>query len=365
MLGRIREADTDPAHITHADFKAMPEIVGVKRYAPSHVVPTQEVLTITDIEMDPHGILMTAPGEKDHPDIITEYFRRVKEDNYFAADAVEAALPYCDRSLVPLDTVKFQGTDSGGVRTSLRAVGMSPAKAAEEAKAKSMIGQRKAFDIFRDGVVATFLQDTLTLKEKYVDPEGIFKVPVVEKKETWLTLMVDDNEEQKKQIVSLKREVRKALNVDGNNISAEEYAEASAAWDAAKTSLREEIDQSKKSVEAKEHTNAKLFKAWGERGKKMMQALDDYKHNKGLYDRLQLRFAAVEAELETTKSFIGKSTQKKRKRVDPIPIVPMSAALVRTPPLQPTVPADPDSTEEYDFDSDGNVTPQKDLNMSI
>jgi hypothetical protein len=127
MLGKIREADTNPNMITHADFKAMPEIVNVKRYAPSHVVPTQEVLTKDSIEMDPHGILMTAPGEKDHPDIITEYFRRVKEDNYFAADAVEAALPYCDRSLVPLDTVKFQGTDSGGVRTSLRAVGMSPA----------------------------------------------------------------------------------------------------------------------------------------------------------------------------------------------------------------------------------------------
>jgi hypothetical protein len=357
LLGRIREADTDPAHITHADFKAMLEIVGVKQYAPSQVVPTQAVLTRDSIDMDPHGILMTVPGEKDHQDIVTEFFRRVDAVTYFAADAVEAALPYCDRSLVPLDTVKFQGTDSGGVRTSLRAVGMSPAKAAEEAKAKSMDGQKKAFDVFRDGIVATFLHDTLTLKEKYVDPEGVFKVPKEEKKETWLTMMVDDNKEQKEQIVSLKREVRKALNVDGNNISAEEYAEASAAWDAAKTSLQEEIDQLKKSVEAKEYTNTKLFKAWGERGKKMFKFQEDYNHNKGLYDRLQLRFAAVEAELETTKSFIGKSTQKKRQRVDPIPIVPMSAALVRTPPLQPTVPADPDSTEEYDFDSEGNVTP--------
>ena len=64
--------------------------------------------------------------------------------------------------------------------------------------------------------------------------------------------------------------------------------------------------------------------------------------------------------METTKSFIGKSTQKKRKRVDPIPIVPMSAALVRTPTMKPTVPADPDySTEEYDFDSEVNVTPKR------
>ena len=52
----------------------------------------------------------------------------------------------------------------------------------------------------------------MTLKEKYVDPEGIFKVPPVEKKETWLTEMIVDNKEQREQIVSLKREVRKALN---------------------------------------------------------------------------------------------------------------------------------------------------------
>ena len=89
----------------------------------------------------------------------------------------------------------------------------------------------------------------------------------------------------------------------------------------------------------------------------MFKAQEDYTHNKGLYDRLQLRFVATEAELETTKSFIGKSTQKKRKRVDPIPIVPMSAALVRTPTMKPTVPADPDFTEEHDFDYEGNVTP--------
>ena len=111
MLGKIREAATNPNMITHADFRAMPEIVNVRRYAPSHVVPAQEVLTKDSIEMDPHGILMTVPGEKDHPDIITKYmyFHRVKEDNYFAADAVEAALPYCDRSLVPLDTLILAG----------------------------------------------------------------------------------------------------------------------------------------------------------------------------------------------------------------------------------------------------------------
>ncbi len=62
MLGKTREADTNPNMITHADFKAMPETVNVKRYAPSHVVPTQAVLTTADIDMDPHGILMTVPG---------------------------------------------------------------------------------------------------------------------------------------------------------------------------------------------------------------------------------------------------------------------------------------------------------------
>ena len=126
----------------------------------------------------------------------------------------------------------------------------------------------------------------------------------------------------------------------------------------AKTSQQEEVDRLKKSVEAKEHTNAKLFKAWGERGMKMSKFQEDCIHNKGLYDRLQLRFVAVEAELETTKSFIGTSTQKKRKREEP-----MSAALVRTPTQKPNVPADPDSTEEYDFDSDGNVTPKRSLIM--
>ena len=53
--------------------------------------------------------------------------------------------------------------------------------------------------------------------------------------------MVDDDNEQKEQIVSLKHQVKKALDVDGKNISAEEYAESSVAWDAAKASLQEEI----------------------------------------------------------------------------------------------------------------------------
>ena len=70
---------------------------------------------------------------------------------------------------------------------------MLPAKAAEEVNAKSMVGQKEAFGVFRDGIVTTFLHDTLTLKGKYVDLEGVFKVPKEEKKETWLTIMVDDN----------------------------------------------------------------------------------------------------------------------------------------------------------------------------
>ena len=83
--------------------------------------------------------------------------------------------------------------------------------------------------------------------------------------------------------------------------------------------------------------------------------------NKHALQALQLKFAAVEAELETTKSFIGRSTQKKRKRPDAIPIAPMSDALVRTPTMAPTVPADPDTTQEFDLDSSANVTPEKNL----
>ena len=64
----------------------MPEIVDVKRYAPSHVMPAEEVLTRDSIDMDPHGILMTVPGDKDHPDIINEFFRRIDEVNYFDTD---------------------------------------------------------------------------------------------------------------------------------------------------------------------------------------------------------------------------------------------------------------------------------------
>ena len=240
---------------------------------------------------------------------------------------------------------------------------MSPAKAEEEAKAKSMHGQKKVFDIFRDGLVADFMRDTFTLKEKFVDPEGIFKVPHVEKKESWLTDMIDDNKEQKEQIVSLRRDIRKALDVGGNNISAEEYAEASTAWDAAKTSLQGEVDRLKRAAEKQSATVAKLFKAWGDRGKKLDVLQTEDVTNKHALQALQLRFAAVEAELETTKSFIGRSTQKKRKRPDAIPIAPMSAALTRTPTMAPTVQADPDTTQEFDFDSSPNVTPEKTLVM--
>ena len=341
----------------------MPEIIDVKKYAPSHIMPAEEVLTRDSIDMDPHGILMTVPGDKDHPDIITEFFRRIDEVNYFDTDVVEAALPVADRSLVPVDLVKFQGTDSGGVRTSLRAVGMSPAKVTEHAKAKSMHGQKKVFNIFRDGLVADFMTATFTLKEKFVDPEGIFKVPHVEKKGTWLAEMIVDNKEQKEQIVSLRRDIRKALDVGGNNISAEEYAEASTAWDAAKTSLQGEVDRLKRAAEKQSATVAKLFKAWGDRGKKLDVLQTEDVTNKHALQALQLRFAAVEAELETTKSFIGRSTQKKRKRPDAIPIAPMSAALTRTPTMAPTVQADPDTTQEFDFDSSPNVTPEKTLVM--
>ena len=339
----------------------MPEIIDVKRYAPSHVMPADEVLTKDSIDMDPHGILMTVPGEKDHPDIITEYFRRIDEPNYFATDVVEAALPVADRSLVPKDMVKFQGNDSGGVRTSLRAVGMSPAKVTEHPKAKSMHGQKKVFDNVRDGLIADYMSATFTLKEKFVDPEGIFKVPHVEKKDSWLTEMIVDHKEQKEQIVSLKRDIRKALDVGGNNISAEEYAEASTAWNAAKTSLQEEVDRLKRAAEKKDANVAKLFKAWGDRGKKLDVLQTAGVTNKHALQALQLKFAAVEAELETTKSFIGRSTQKKRKRPDAIPIAPMSDALVRTPTMAPTVPADPDTTQEFDLDSSANVTPEKNL----
>ena len=79
---------------------------------------------------------------------------------------------------------------------------------------------------------------------------------------------------------------------------------------------------------------------------------------------ISARFACqMCAELGATKSFIGKSMQKKRKRVDAIPIAPMSAALVRTPTMAPTAPADPDTTQEFDFDPSANAPPGKTLVM--
>ena len=81
----------------------MPEIIDVKKYAPSHIMPAEEYLCRDSIDMDPHGILMTVPGDKDHPDIINEFFRRIDEVNYFDTDVVEAALPVADRNLVPVD----------------------------------------------------------------------------------------------------------------------------------------------------------------------------------------------------------------------------------------------------------------------
>ena len=79
---------------------------------------------------------------------------------------------------------------------------------------------------------------------------------------------------------------------------------------------------------------------------------------------ISARFACqMCAELGATKSFIGKSMQKKRKRVDAIPTTPMSAALVRTPTMAPTAPADPDTTQEFGFGPPANAPPEKTLVM--
>ena len=85
-----------------------------------------------------------------------------------------------------------------------------------------------------------------------------------------------------------------------------------------------------------------LKEKWEARGKCIAESGVRLNAQHHAYQELRVKYTRLEAELDTTREFIGRTGNKRPRET------PMSAALVRTPPNQMPLLPDPDTTQEFE-----------------
>jgi hypothetical protein len=241
-----------------------------------------------------------------------------------------AKKPVEDRHFDIANGAKFDPPVIKGSRTSTRVAGTSPAKADESPRAKAQVGRRILFDRAHDEEAADFLADFFTMKNGLVDPEtGFFKKYKNTTSEHWTVAQGREMTELQATVRKQAREIKELnkLIEDERIYDSVDPAQLQIQIDdlhrsltVSQESLRIETERSASAVAAKVACQ-EMHSKEKEKVRVLTQQLQD--KIKELHD-LELRFAKIQATLETTNQFIGTSTTSKRAAGGP-PAAPPSS----------------------------------------
>ena len=342
-LGRVQPEDP-LEECNQVGFKSKPVIVDVKTYAPSHWVSTDG--TYKDCDMDTYGVVTDAPKDS-LSDIVTEHFENNHEMNQLEMDLATNKIPWKSRDFMQLleDDVVMEETDSGGSRASMRAAGVSPAKVGESFKEKANRGRIKLFVDQRDGMAANFLAEFESMKCELVDSNGYYSKPENESTMHWTTETKNKLAAVEKANRSLKLENKMLLDRIEDQlycVTAQEHQDQADSFMAAKSELDHKIHILGLHKVSQEGVLHALKEKWEARGKCIAESGVRLNAQHHAYQELRVKYTRLEAELDTTREFIGRTGNKRPRET------PMSAALVRTPPNQMPLLPDPDTTQEFE-----------------